>query len=204
MQRSIPCQVEDEQTNPSTFHYRGQRERYLLRRHGPDKRVLYKFKVRTRCGSDKSDWSDWVFFTAGNGGAGGSGHCASTLLSANVTGISATLSWNKVSGAVQYYIEVEDEQNGPSTFHFGIASARFIYTLVGLQAMFWHKSKSVHCTGGQSDWSGWLFFNSNVGGGTGGGNGIATLQTVTQVSNITAQYRLADLDCRAGCRLLLP
>ncbi|MBK6996268.1 MAG: fibronectin type III domain-containing protein [Lewinellaceae bacterium] len=187
-------EIEDEQNNPSTFHMEANVNGTSYAVTGLTNGVLYKFKVRTRCGSDKSDWSDWVFFTAGNGGGsgGGSGTCVvPTTLSAAVNGGSATLSWNKVSGATQYYIEVEDEQNVPSTFHLELAVQDSFYTVVGLQANVLYKFKvRTHCTGGQSDWSSWLFFNGNNGGGTGGGTGNCSTPGSTQVSNITGNTAL--------------
>jgi len=184
-------EVQDEQVNPSTFHIETNVNGTTYAVTGLTTGVKYKFKVRTRCGGDKSDWSDWVFFTAGNGG-GGSGTCtAPIVLSANVNGNSATLSWNKVSGATQYYIEVEDEQIGPSMFHLELAVQDSFYTAVGLQANVMYKFKvRTHCVGGQSDWSAWLFFNGNFGGGNGGGNGSCTRPNSLQASNVTAHTAL--------------
>jgi hypothetical protein len=139
---------------------------------------LYKFKVRAKCGGNQSDWSEWVFFNGGsNGGGGGTGGgaCAApTLLSANVNGTSAILSWNAVSGATQYTVEVEDEQNVPSTFQIETSVSGTSYTVTGLQSGVLYKFKvRTQCGGNQSDWSEWLFFNGNIGsagGSQSGGN----------------------------------
>ncbi len=166
-------EAQDEQNNPSTFHLEITVSGNSYAITGLQAGVLYKFKIRTHCGGDKSDWSDWFFFTAtggGNGGGnnGGSGDCGIPAgLGAVVTNGTAALSWTAVAGAVKYYIEVEDEQNVPGTFHLEDSTATNSYTLAGLQSGVLYKFKvRAKCASGQSDWSGWLFFN---GAGTGGG-----------------------------------
>ncbi len=183
-------EVQDEQNTPSTFHIETNVNSTSYSVTGLTAGVLYKFKVRTRCGGDKSDWSDWMFFTAGNGG-GGSNTCdVPTGLTVNLAGGVATLGWTAVNGAVQYSIEVEDEQNVPSTFHLEDTALTNSYTLAGMQANVLYKFKvRTHCAGGQSDWSIWLFFNGNSGGSGGNGSNCA-IPTGTQVSNINSSEAL--------------
>ncbi len=193
-------EVEDEQVTPSVFHLETNVNGTSYALTGLQSGVMYKFKVRARCGGDKSDWSDWVFLTAGNGNGGSSGTClAPSMLSATVNGTSATLSWDTISGAVKYYIEVEDEQNSPSVFHLEDSSLTNVYTLTGLQAGVLYKFKvRSHCASGQSAWSAWSFFNGNPGGGNGGGSGNCDKPSNPQASNITATAALLTWNAVPG------
>ena len=168
-------EVEDEQNGPSTFQIETNVNGTSYALTGLQSGVLYKFKVRARCGGDKSDWSDWVFFTAGGsggGGGGGSTDCVvPTGLMVSVTNGVATFTWDVVNSAVKYAIEVEDEQNNPSNFHLEDFALTNTYVLGGLQTGVLYKFKvRAHCANGQSDWSAWVFFNGNGNGG-GGNNG---------------------------------
>lgn len=190
-------EVEDEQNNPSTFHLELNVTGTSHLVTGLQSGVLYKFKVRARCGGDKSDWSDWLFFNAassGNGGGGsGSGPCAiPAQLSAVVAGGVATLSWSAIPGATQYYIEVEDEQNQPSNFHLELAVQDTFYVLNNLQAGVLYKFKvRTHCGNNQSDWSTWVFFNGNTGGGgPSSGSGSCDRPTFLQITNLTLNSAL--------------
>lgn len=182
-------EIEDEQNNPSNFHIETTVSGTTYNVAGLQAGVLYKFKVRTRCGDDKSDWSEWVFFVAGSGsgGGGGNGTCAVPGgLGVSVNDSSATLTWNVVSGAVKYTIEIEDEQNPPSTFHLEDSSATNTYIFNGLQTGVLYKFKvRAHCASGQSDWSGWLFFNGSTGGQGGGNGGTCSVPSGLTVTNIT-------------------
>ncbi len=197
-------EVEDEQNNPSNFHLEDSTLTNTYTLDSLQTGVQYKFKVRAHCANGQSAWSSWVFFSgAGNGGGGnggGSGAClAPVALSATMNGTTATLSWNQVNGAVQYYIEIEDEQNVPSNFHLEVSVQDTFYTVTGLQANVQYKFKvRSHCTGGQSDWSDWLFFNGNTGGGLSGGNGNCSMPSGPQNSNITASSALLSWDAVPG------
>ena len=181
---SYDLEVQDEQNN-GAFHIEINVPANSYTVSGLQAGVLYKFKVRTHCGGDKSDWTEWFFFTAsgGNGGGGtGGGDCAiPSGLTASVVNGTATLGWSAVAGAVKYYIEVEDEQNIPSTFHLEDSTSANSYTLSGLQSGVLYKFKvRTRCANGQSDWSAWLFFNgSGTGGPGGGGTGGDCIAPVT-------------------------
>ncbi|MBL7808250.1 MAG: fibronectin type III domain-containing protein, partial [Saprospiraceae bacterium] len=131
--------------------------------------------------------------TNGNGGGGsGSGTCAvPAQLSVVVTGGVATLSWSAVPGATQYYIEVEDEQNQPSNFHLELAVQDTFYVFNTLQTGVLYKFKvRTHCSGNQSDWSAWLFFNGNSSGGPSSGSGSCDRPTFLQITNLTLNSAL--------------
>lgn len=198
-------EIEDEQNNPSTFHIETAVNGTSYSQTGLKAGVKYKFKVRTRCGGDKSDWSEWTFFSAkgGNNNGGGTGSCsAPTGLSATVSGSSVILSWNADSAAMKYTIEVEDEQNNPSTYQLKDSTMTNSYTLTGLQTGVLYKFKvRSHCASGQSDWSGWLFFNGTTGGNNNGGNtspGSCTSPKNAKVVDITATSALLVWDSVPG------
>ena len=195
-------EIQDEQNIPGTFHLETNLSGTTYAVTGLQAGVLYKFKVRTQCGGDKSDWSDWKFFTATNGGGGsGSTDCLTpTGLSISMVGGVATLSWDTVSGAVKYAIEIEDEQNTPSNFHLEDFSNANTYTFAGMQAGVLYKFKvRTHCTNGQSVWSNWLFFNgTNGGSGNGSGNGSCAIPTGLLVTNLTASEALLSWNAVAG------
>jgi hypothetical protein len=193
-------EVQDEQVNPSVFHLETNVTGNTFALTGLQSGVLYKFKVRTRCGGDKSDWSDWFFFTSGTGGGGGSNSCEiPSGLTVGVAGGIATMGWTAVNGAVKYSIEVEDEQNTPGIFHLEDSSLTNSYTLGGLQAGVQYKFKvRTQCSNGQSIWSDWVFFNGAIGGGNGSGNGTCSIPTGTQVSNITTSEVLLSWNAVSG------
>lgn len=129
--------------------------------------LLYKIKVRTKCSAGHSDWTDWMFFnsiqgggTSGSGGSGSSSSCATPggLAISAITNSSATLTWNAVTGAVGYYIEVEQVQ-GPTILEQFVGTNSFQVT--GLSAGKTYKFKvRTKCGVKKSDWSGWLLFST--------------------------------------------
>ncbi len=193
-------EVEDEQNSPSVFHLEDSApaNSYTLTDLKPG--VLYKFKVRTSCAGGNSDWSSWMFFKDnGNSQGGGTGPCATPIiLSANVNGSSAKLIWNHVSGAAQYFIEVEDEQNVSSNFQMTASTQDSFYTITGLQTGVSYKFKvSAQCSGGgNSNWSGWLFFNGNTGNT--GSTGTCATPTGVSVSNLGASSAVLVWDAMPG------
>jgi len=195
-------EIEDEQNNPSTFHIETTVSGTSYNVTGLKADVKYKFKVRSKCDGDKSDWSEWMFFAGGNTGGNGSGACAiPSGLSAVVSGTYLTLSWTAVAGATKYTIEVEDEQNNPSTFQLKDSSITNSYTLTGLKIGVLYKFKvRSHCASGQSDWSAWLFFNGTTGGSNNGGNssGNCTTPKNAMVSNIATTSALFTWDSVPG------
>lgn len=167
----------------------------------------YKFKVRNKCGSDKSDWSEWYNFSTGGGngggGGGGGGSCAvpTGLTVSNNAGGSASLSWNAVNGATGYWVEVESENFTP-VFHIEVSVATNSYVVTGLTANVTYKFKvrSV-CGGGQSDWSDWVFFVSgggNGGGSGGGGNGSCTAPNTIVITNASGTSATINWNVVAG------
>jgi len=178
-------EIQDEQNTPSTFHVETSVSGALYSVAGLKPGVLYKFKVRTRCGNDKSDWSGWTFFKAGSGNnGGGSGPCnVPAGLTASIKGDSALLTWNAVGGANQYTVEIEDEQNTPSTFHIETTVSGTSYVVTGLKAGVSYKFKvRSRCAGGQSDWSAWMFFNGAGNTTSGGGSGTCTVPAALSVA----------------------
>lgn len=199
--------IEDEQNNPSTFHIETSVTGTSYQVSGLKAGVKYKFKVRTRCGGDKSDWSEWVFFVAGNSNSGNNGGNSAgscsipSGLSSTVNGSTVILSWNADSTATKYTIEVEDEQNNPSTFQLKDSTTSNSYTLTGLQTGVLYKFKvRKHCSGGQSDWSAWLFFNATTGGNSNGGNssGNCSAPKNAKVTDITSTTVLLTWDTVPG------
>ena len=110
----------------------------------------------------------------------------------SVSGDSATLSWSPVPGATQYFIEVEDEQNQPSTFYLEVPVQDTFYVLNNIQSGVLYKFKvRTHCVSNQSDWSNWLFFNGTGSGGpSGGSSGSCSRPTFQQVTNLTMNSAL--------------
>ena len=162
----------------------------------------YKFKARTKCGGDKSDWSEWYNFSTGSGGGGNGGGSSSCAVPAGLTvsnnaGGSATLSWDVVSGATGYWVEVESENFTP-VFNIEVPVATNAYVVTGLTANVTYKFKvrSV-CGGGQSDWSGWVFFVSGGGNG-GGGNGSCTAPNTIVITNATGTSATINWNVVAG------
>ncbi len=156
----------------------------------------YKFKVKAICSSGSSDHSPWFFFntdgSGGNGGNTGGGENCTTipsgLAAGNITGTTADLSWNAVSGAVSYEVEVEDDENTPP-FMVNINTANTTITIEGLSAggNYKFKVKAV-CSSGSSDHSPWLFFSTGDGGNGGttpGGGNCTTIPTGLVANAIT-------------------
>lgn len=83
----------------------------------------------------------------------------------------AWLSWSPVIGAVQYELEVEDEQNNPSTFKIEIKVSGTQYHVTGLTAGVLYKFKvRTRCADDKSDWSSWKFFTAASGNSGNPGN----------------------------------
>ena len=133
----------------------------------------YKFKVRSKCGSDHSDWSAALQFVSGtsSGGGGGTGNaCAIPAgLSVAMASGSATLSWGAVAGAASYSIEVENASGNNQFYSFTTTTANTTFLLTGLAANLNYKFKvRANCNSAHSDWSPWLVFNSTSGSGSNG------------------------------------
>ena len=97
------------------------------------------------------------------------------LTATNISGTTATLSWDAVGGATKYTVEVQDEQNIPSVFHIETTVSSNSYDVSGLQAGVKYKFKvRTQCGGDKSDWSAWAFFSAGNGGSGGGACDVPT------------------------------
>ena len=125
----------------------------------------YKFKVRANCNSAHSDWSPWLVFNSTSGTGSNSGPCSTpTGLAASVANSIVTLSWNAVSGALSYTIEVENSFGNNSLFHVETTVVGGTYQPTGLVANRNYKFKvRANCASGKSAWSNWQVFNSASG-----------------------------------------
>jgi hypothetical protein len=197
-------EVEDEQNSSGNFQLETSVTGSSYSLSGLTPGVTYKFKVRAYCGSDKSNWSEWKYFVASNSSnGGGNGACVAPVsLSIVVGGSNAILSWQNVSGALKYYLEVEDEQNNPSNFHLEDSTNTNSYILTGLQAGVLYKFKvRTLCAGGQSAWSEWLFFNGSSSNGNTGNNGSSLScgkPTGAKAQNISTNSALLTWDAVPG------
>jgi hypothetical protein len=170
---------------------------------------LYKFKVRTKCGGDKSDWSEWQFFNTGSSGGGGNGggNCGipTGQSVSNNSGGSATLSWTAVSGANAYWVEIESENLTPA-FNLEVLVNTSAYIVSGLSnnASYKFKVRAV-CSGNQSDWSAWMFFVSGGGNSGGGGTGGACTApvsiTIANPTGTSASFGWAPVAGAIGYKL---
>lgn len=155
----------------------------------------YQFKVKSKCNSGSSDYSAWSFFSTGNagggntggGGTGGACDIPSGLSVSNLTGNSATLSWSAVAGALQYEVEVEDDNNTP-LFNYHVITNDTAIVVTGLVAggnyQFKVKSK---CGTASSDYAAWFLFGSGGSNTGGGGNtGACNIPSGLQAINISS------------------
>lgn len=128
--------------------------------------VQYKFKVRSRCGGEKSDWSAWMFFTAGGGGGGGICPTPAQLSITNITETTGLLRWVSVPGALLYNLEVESEPSHVSA-EIKVSISDTVFALSALKPGTMYKAKvRADCGSSKSDWSPWLAFKT-IGSGTG-------------------------------------
>ncbi len=149
--------------------------------------LQYKFKVRSKCGNDKSDWSAYLYFNTTTGGGGSGSGCTVPLNLAvsDITETTALLQWSAVNGALLYEIEVEIEpSNKGSEFKVSTTSASF--ALSGLKPGTTYKVKvRAYCNSGKSDWSAYVYFKTS-----GSGGGYSTCATPTGVA-VTIQGNVA-------------
>lgn len=141
--------------------------------------VQYKFKVRSRCGSDKSDWSAWMFFTTLGGGSGGSCPTPAQLSSSNITETTAILTWSSVLGALLYNLEVESEPSHVSA-EIKVSISDTVFALSALKPGTVYKAKvRADCGSGKSDWSPWIAFQTAGSGNGSGGCAVPSNIVVT-------------------------
>lgn len=130
----------------------------------------YKFKLRTICKEDKSDWTEDFYFstkTSDNHSEdyNNNGACdlPTGLAISNISGNSATVSWDPVGAAVNYEVEVEDGENTP-VFQFNQVTNETSVTVSGLTPGGQYKAKvKSKCSNDNSDYTQWVFFIAEQG-----------------------------------------
>ncbi|MDZ4703521.1 MAG: fibronectin type III domain-containing protein [Saprospiraceae bacterium] len=82
------------------------------------------------------------------------------------------LSWNTASGAISYWLKVENANNNPQVYEIEIPVNATSYLVSNLNANASYKFKvRTKCSDGKSAWTEYVSFQTaTVGGGTGGGN----------------------------------
>ena len=177
-------EVENASDNPTYFHSVATVSTHTYTVNGLVPNQNYKFKVRTRCGSDKSDWSEWVFFGSSTGGNGSSSCQVPTGLGISIDSTGAKLSWTAVPGATSYGIEIENGSGNSSFLHLTDSSLVNSYLATGLLAGKNYKFKvRSNCAGGHSDWSAWQNFSST--GGSGSGSSVCAIPGGLSAGNMT-------------------
>ncbi|MCC6724092.1 MAG: fibronectin type III domain-containing protein [Saprospiraceae bacterium] len=137
--------------------------------------LTYKFKVRSRCGGNKSNWTAWFSFNSSAGSGGGGGGACSTpgnQTTSNLLPQSATLNWAAVPGVSGYRIRVENASGNPNPFAqtINLPSGTTSYTIIGLLPGKSYKWKVRSLCGTQtSDWSPNQVFTTPLNIGNGGG-----------------------------------
>ncbi len=140
--------------------------------------TTYEMQVRSICSGGTSNYSAIVTFTT-SGGGGGCG-IPTGLAVTNITNTTATISWNSVSGAVNYTLRYKLSSSGSwSTF-------TTTSTIVNMSSMTAGTSYDVgvrtNCSGGSSNYSATVTFKT-----TGGGTSYCTSK------GATASYEWIDL-----------
>ncbi|MCB9285332.1 MAG: fibronectin type III domain-containing protein [Lewinellaceae bacterium] len=143
---------------------------------------LYKFKVKTQCGSNSSDFSSWAFFSMGGVGGGNTGggddnggnnggacDTPSGLMVLDISTNSALISWDPVAGAQGYEVQVEDDENTPA-FNWETILSDNQVTVTGLAAGGHYQVKvKTKCSGGNNSANtDWVFFSTQNFTGNGG------------------------------------
>lgn len=121
----------------------------------------YKFKVRSRCGGDKSNWSGWYSFNSSTGtgsGGNGGGACITPggTSTTNISPTGAKLNWNSVAGVSGYRINIENASGNPNPLNLtvNLTSGTTNYLVSGLVAGKAYKWKVRSLCGTQtSAWS---------------------------------------------------
>lgn len=159
---SYNVEIQNGQNNPTPFSLKPSTNTNTYTITGLTGGLVYKFKVRTRCGGDKSSWSAWFTFVAG----GGTVNCV-LLTGLNVTSTTATgasFSWNPSLGGLGYAVRVEDASGNPVNFLFNANTTLNNYTISGLNPSSNYKVKvRKRCAiGVNASWTPWLFFTTNA------------------------------------------
>jgi Secretion system C-terminal sorting domain/Fibronectin type III domain len=138
--------------------------------------MAYKFKVRAKCGSDKSKWTEWFSFNSSNGGGGNGDGCNAVpgnRTTTSITTTSAMLNWGTVQGITGYRIRIENASGNPTPFGLtvNLPSGTTNYTVTGLLPGKSYKWKVRTLCGTQTgDWSSNLVFTTPPSFGTGNGS----------------------------------
>ncbi|MBL0339694.1 MAG: fibronectin type III domain-containing protein [Bacteroidetes bacterium] len=159
---SYNVEIQNGQNNPTPFSLKPNTNANAYTITGLTGGLVYKFKVRTRCGGDKSNWSAWFTFVAG----GGAVNCVQ-LTGLNVTSTTTTgasFNWNASVGGLGYAVRVEDASGNPVNFLFNINTTTNSYTISGLNPSSNYKVKvRKRCAVGvNASWTPWVFFTTNA------------------------------------------
>ena len=157
--------------------------------------TLYEFQVLTICGSSQSSWSLSGIFTTRSSVCG----APSGLSASNVTGTTATLSWNSLSCA-RYY-EITYRRSGQTYISDTTSGTQYNLTGLNQGSGYEFKVKSIDFNGSSSSFSSAYLFStasatcgvpSGLTSSAVGANG-ATLNwnSVSGAATYTVRYRLA-------------
>ena len=199
-------EVQDGKNNPTIFLVAANATVNSLSVGGMTPGLIYKFKVRTRCGGNKSDWSPYFQFAAG-GGAINCVQMTGLTVSGN-TATGAQFNWNASSGGLGYAVRVEDASGNPVEFLFNANTINNSFAMTGLNPASNYKVKVRKRCGPNANgpWTSWMFFSTTSlrEGALASGNGNAgQLQVFPNPANdfMTVSFADANADQIQSIRL---